>query len=237
MKSIAAITLDLDDTLWPIEPVIRQAEQNVYAWLARQCPRVTQQYGMKAMRRMRKQVAAENPSLKHDLTAIRRLALERMFVSCDYPLKYVEDAYAVFIEARNQVQPFPDVLPTLNALHGQWPMVTISNGNADLEQIGISAFFEHSVCARAVGAAKPHPDVFLSACDKLGLKPEQILHIGDHPQEDIVGAANVGMKTVWLNRQRNTWRLDQRPDAQISSLSEVLSLIGDTVLEIPAAQQ
>ena len=237
METITAITLDLDDTLWPTQPVIQQAERRVYEWLARQCPRVTQRYGLKAMRRIRKQVAEDNPSLQHDISAIRKLALKSMFISCNYPTEYVDDAYAVFTQARNRVQPFPDVLPTLNALHGRFPMVTISNGNADLQQIGISAFFEFSVCAGSVGAAKPHPDPFLTACDKLGLEPDQILHIGNNPEEDILGAANVGMRTVWVNRHRNKWSLDHKPDAQISSLSEILGLISVTVQERPVDQK
>jgi putative hydrolase of the HAD superfamily len=38
---IAAITLDLDDTLWPIEPVIARAEERLDAWLKIHCPRAT----------------------------------------------------------------------------------------------------------------------------------------------------------------------------------------------------
>ncbi len=228
MKSVAAITLDLDDTLWPIKPTIHQAEQQVYEWLSKHCPRVTQRYDMEGMRRLRKRTAKRNPSLQHDVTEIRKLALKDMFLSCDYSPRYVDDVYAVFIRARNCVQPFPDVLPALRALHGRFPMVSISNGNADLREIGISAFFVDSVCARSVGAAKPQPRPFLAACETLGLPPHRIVHVGDHPEEDIRGASAVGMKTVWMNRQGSKWNWSHTPDNQISSLFDLLSLIGET---------
>lgn len=226
MKCVAAISFDLDGTLWPVGPVIRQAEHQVYVWLAQHCPRVTQRYGLGAMRRLRDQVAAENPRLRHDVTAIRQLALRRMFRSCDYPAAHVDAAYAVFVEARNRVRPFPEVLPVLHALHGRFPLVTITNGNADLKRIGIDSFFEHSVSARLVGAAKPRPDAFLSACRKLNLNPKQVVHVGDHPEEDVLGAARIGMQTVWLNRQRGAWLFDHQPDAEISLLSQLLPLVG-----------
>jgi hypothetical protein len=72
---VRAITLDLDDTLWPIEPVMLRAEQRLDSWLRAHCPPVADQYPIAAMRALRDEVAAANPDLAHDFTTQRLLCL------------------------------------------------------------------------------------------------------------------------------------------------------------------
>lgn len=230
MYSIRAITVDLDDTLWPIQPVIQHAEQRVYDWIATHCPRVAARYDLTAIRTVREDVARRNSHLHHDLTALRKLALAQILTASGYSDDFVEGAFEEFMDARNQVIPFPDVIPALNALGRHFPIASISNGNADLTRIGLGSFFSVSVSARMVGYAKPHPNTFLTACRKLGQPPARVLHIGDDPEEDVLGAAKVGMKAVWMNRNRDQWTLDHQPDGEVSSLLEILSLI-----EVPTA--
>ena len=57
MNGIRTITLDLDDTLWAIHPVIRRAETRLYQWLGENYPRITQMFEPADIWEVRKRVA------------------------------------------------------------------------------------------------------------------------------------------------------------------------------------
>jgi len=213
---IRAISLDLDDTLWPIEPVMLRAEQRLDAWLKAHCPRAAMHYPIAAMRALRDRVAGENPHLAHDFTAQRRLSLSTALAPHGYDEDHVDAAFAEFYAARNQVECYADALPALEQLAARFPLVALSNGNADLDRIGLSRFFQFSIYARDFGAAKPAPQIFHAACERLGLPPEAVLHVGDDPQLDVAGARAAGLRSAWLNRTRSRWRYPQSP-GQIAS--------------------
>ncbi len=225
MNSVRAITIDLDDTLWDIAPVIAEAEKRVLDWLTRHCPEVVDRHGEEGLREERRKVEAEHPELRHDLTVMRKLTLERVLLQCGYDAALAEPAFEEFMHARNNVSLFPDVTPALERLSRKYPLVSISNGNADLGRIGLRRFFTACVSAREVGVAKPHPEVFLAACKRARQQPGAVIHVGDHPYQDVLGASQVGMRTVWVNRQGETWDQDFRPDMEVRSLSEVTEFL------------
>jgi len=209
---IRAISLDLDDTLWPIEPVMLRAEQRLDAWLKTHCPRAAEHFPIPAMRALRDQVAGENPHLAHDFTAQRRLCLSAALTPHGYGDDHVESAFTEFYAARNQVECYADAIPALERLAALFPLVSLTNGNADLGKIGLSRFFQFSICARDFGAAKPAPQIFHSACDRLGLPPDAVLHVGDDPEQDVAGARAAGLRCAWLNRSQAAWQHPQSRD-------------------------
>lgn len=227
MNSIRAVTIDLDDTLWPIAPVIVQAEARMYDLLTAYCPPVAASYDMDGLRTVRAQVELDFPELRHDLTAMRKLTLERVLLECGCDTAYVKPVFEEFMRARNEVALFPDVIPSLEQLSKRFPLVSISNGNADLARIGLRRFFSACVSATEVGVAKPHPRTFLTACDRAGYPPECTIHIGDHPHQDILGAAEVGMRTIWMNREGHVWSHEHQPDAEVCSLYDVTELLAN----------
>jgi FMN hydrolase / 5-amino-6-(5-phospho-D-ribitylamino)uracil phosphatase len=218
---ILAISLDLDDTLWPIEPVMLRAEQRLDAWLKTHCPRAAEHFPIPAMRALRDQVAGENPHLAHDFTAQRRLCLSAALTPHGYGDDHVESAFAEFYAARNQVDCYADALPALERLAAQFPLVSLTNGNADLGKIGLSRFFQFSICARDFGAAKPAPQIFHAVCERLGLPPDAVLHVGDDPEQDVGGARAAGLRSAWLNRARAAWQHPQSPDLIVHDLAEL----------------
>jgi len=219
---IRAITFDLDDTLWPVMPAIERAEQRLYQWMKVQHPQVIETQGKDGIQRLRDQVIIDRPDLHHDFSALRLVCLEMAMLPCGCSEKDVKRAFEVFFEARNQVDLYQDVQPMLKRLSGQYLLATISNGNADIERIGLGSWFTLAVHARQVGYAKPHPEVFLTAARGLGLKPEQILHVGDHPEQDVAGARRAGFNAVWLNREDHRWGDVQHQETEkISSLDEL----------------
>lgn len=195
-----AISFDLDDTLWPIAPVMQRAEQRLHAWLVEHCPRTAHAWPPEQLRALRDAVWHAHPALQHDYTATRLLCLREALLPHGYGEAEVQAAFAVFIAARNEVDLFPDVPRALRALAERYRLIAISNGNADLRQIGLGSLFEFSVHAREHGAAKPSPCIFAAAAEQLGLPAARILHVGDHPEHDVAGALAAGMGAVWLDR-------------------------------------
>lgn len=222
---IRAITLDLDDTLWPIGPVMLRAEQRLDEWLRAHCPPVAEAWPVAAMRELRDRVASENPDLAHDFTSQRLLCLRAALVPHGYGETHVEAAFAEFYAARNEVECYADALPALERLAARYPLVSLSNGNADLDRIGLARFFHFSISSRSFGKAKPAAEIFHAACAGLNLPADQVLHVGDDVLTDVIGASQAGLRSAWLNRNGATWSHERRPDLIARDLGELAAVL------------
>jgi len=219
-----AVLFDLDETLWPIAPVIIEAEQILFAWLREHAPRVAQQYTIETLRQARLELLARQPEFQLDLGALRRAGLIAAFEQAGEDAGKVEQAMAEFFAARNAVIPFDDVLPGLLRLKGRVLVGSITNGNADLQTIGLARHFDVSVAAPSFGAAKPDRAIFLEACRQLGVAPDEAVYVGDDLRLDVYGAQRAGMRAVWMNRTGlvNYLQDEVRPDAEVTSLDGLL---------------
>ena len=224
-EDIKAICIDLDDTLWPIEPVIRAAEARLHDWLDSNCPDVTEGYSIDELRDLRSEVAAAHPERTHDFTWLRRRTLRRVLREYSYGEDYLDAAFEVFFDARHDVALFEDVVPGLEALGSKYPLCCLSNGNADVGRIGLGNHFRFSLSAREVGQPKPHRAMFDEACRRFELQAHEVLHVGDHPVQDVDGAADAGLRTVWMNRNGITFSGKRAPDGEVGSLAELVGLL------------
>ncbi len=225
MYDIRTITLDLDDTLWAIGPVIKRAEQRLQEWLVAQYPGVAGSLVPDEIAKIRTAVLAENLARAHDLTFLRREVIARIGQSAGYNVD-TEAAFQVFDDARNDLELFPDVRPALQSLKTRFRLIAVTNGNANLEKIGIREYFDGHVSARSAGAAKPAPSIFQAAVNEGGAPAENTLHVGDHPSMDIHGARTAGLRAVWINRSGGEWPQDlARPDAVVRDLHELDDLL------------
>src|SRR5215469_11533034 len=228
---IAAITLDLDDTLWPIAPVIARAEERLDAWLKVHCPRAAAAYPVAAMRELRERVAAENPHLSHDFTAQRCLSLRHALIPHGYGEAHVDAAFAEYYAARNEVECYADALPALERLAARYPLVSLSNGNADLRRIGMDHFFRFSISARECGVGKPAPAIFHAACEGLNLPARAVLHVGDDAELDVAGAHAAGLRSAWINRHGAAWMGAAPPHIAVRNLHELADRLLQPVSE------
>jgi putative hydrolase of the HAD superfamily len=226
MPDLRAISLDLDDTLWPIWPVIERAEAALHAYLDAHCPRTAAAYPVPRMRALREQVALEHPHLAHDFTAQRLICLERALAEGGEDLAHARPAFEALYVERNRVAFYDDALPALEALAAHYPLAALTNGNADLQRIGIADRFQVRVAAREVGVAKPERAIFEHTAAALGVAPGEVLHVGDDPWLDVDGAARAGMRTCWVNRDGATWPTGlPRPDLEVSSLGTLVAAL------------
>lgn len=219
-----AILFDLDDTLWPIAPVIVQAEQVLHDWLAEHAPGVARQFSIDSLRQARLALLAQHPRFRHDLGALRRAGLLAAFEQAGEDTAKVEPAMTAFFAARNAVVPYDDVLPGLSRLKGRVLVGSISNGNADLQAIGLSDHFKVSLAAHQLGCAKPDSAIFLAACKELGVDPADAVYVGDDVLLDVQGAQRAGMRAVWMNRCASSAHLEHEvvPDAIVSNFHELI---------------
>jgi putative hydrolase of the HAD superfamily len=227
VNNIRAITLDLDDTLWEIHPVIRRAEKRLYEWLAENFPRITEMHTPADLREIRAQVVIEFADRAHDLTFLRHTVLGRIGVAAGYGTDFIDDAFNVFDEVRNDVDIFPGVIPALEALGERFRLIAVTNGNANLEIIGIRHLFDDVVTAAMAGAAKPAAVVFDMAVRVGGASKQETLHVGDHPLYDVDGAREAGLRTAWVNRTASSWPDEfTAPDIEVAHVDELPELLG-----------
>lgn len=220
LSRIRAITLDLDDTLWPIGPTIVHAETQLQQWLAQHAPQAGALVSDRALaQRLRQQVQQAHPERLHDLSFLRLEAIRALLSHASADPALAEPAFEVFFAARQQVQLYDDALAALTHLAQRFPLVALSNGNADVHRVGLGAYFSASVSAREVGVAKPDRRIFEAGAQAAGVAPHDVLHIGDDAHLDAVGGMAAGMQVVWLNRAAAPWPTGQpRPHWELNTL-------------------
>lgn len=217
---VLAITLDLDDTLWPFAPIGARIDQVLYEWMLQHSPATAAMYPVAAMRELRERSFRDNPHLHYDLSALRRLTLREALENSGADLALLEPAYEAFYAARNQVEFYPDAVDALARIAARVPVAALSNGNADLARIGLDHHFAFQLGSREHGAAKPAASIFRAACERLGVAPAQVLHVGDHIEMDVVGAMQAGLRGCWINRVEHTWHHPSlQPDLQFDTLT------------------
>ncbi len=224
---IRAITLDLDDTLWPIWPTIARAEAVLLDWLAGHAPATRALYTTPgALRAIRDRMDQLRPDLRHDLAALRRESIRLALTQAGDDPALAEPAFEVFFDERQRVELFEDALPALEYLSARWPVVALSNGNADVRRVGLGRYFHAAISASEAGAAKPDARIFLQGARAAGVEPGQVLHIGDDAHLDGVGALQAGLQTVWLNREGAAWPHEGPvPHATVASLHDLRRLL------------
>lgn len=223
---IRAITLDLDDTLWPVWPVIERAEAALLQWLGTHAPQTAARFDLAGMRVVREQVARDQPTLAHDLTALRREAIERMLVASGEDAALAGPAFEVFFAARQRVELYADALPALQRLAARWPLLGLSNGNADIDRIGLGRWFRGSLGAREAGVSKPDARIFHAACERLGCTPGEVLHVGDDLRLDVHGSLGAGLQAAWIRRPGQVTDSEAAPCWQGHDLQALADALG-----------
>ncbi|CAM2880611.1 HAD-IA family hydrolase [Vibrio rarus] len=202
LNPIQAMTFDLDDTLYDNHPVIRRLERDLRVWLNQRFP-LLQKYTESDWHAWKRQALQHNELCRHDVTLARETQLA--FAFDEIGLAKPSQAEAVKLTMhqvailRNRVEIPEATFNTLDKLVRRLPLLAITNGNVDLQRIGLQDYFIDTLKAGPNGAAKPHPDMFAQATSILDVPASSILHVGDHLYSDVLGAKNAGLQAAWLN--------------------------------------
>jgi len=223
---VRLICFDLDDTLWPCHSVIRAAEAECYEWLDHEAPRLTSRYTPEQLREHRFATGRQHPEIAYDLTEVRLRSLAALLEEEGYHVGLAHQASDVFRAARNRVTPYVDVIDGLERLRQSYTLVSVTNGNSQIECTPLHRSFDHSLTAAEVGAAKPNPAIFHAASRSSGIPLDAFLHVGDDPLRDVQAARELGLATVWVNRDRRDWpdSLDAA-DLEVADIAELVEML------------
>lgn len=226
---IKAITFDLDDTLWAVSPVIQHANRTLWDWLHTHTPLLTQHFALSDLNEgsaLRAGLLQRCPEIAHSVTQIRLKLLEECLAHCGYTAVEAAElalsAFEAFIEARHEVEFFAHARSMLENLHQQgYRLGALSNGNAEVSRTGLADLFDFQFNADQVGQAKPHPLMFETALAHSGLDARQVIHVGDHPINDVKAAQQLGIWTIWVNLEAGAWPGGQPADVEVTSLEHI----------------
>ena len=168
-----------------------------------------------------------HPELLHD-DSIWHAFTEEIFVGMGGPPEIasecateVEEGWAV----SENFELYEDVFPVLEELRARrLKLGLVSNGIRDLAE-----FVRHHrldvdalVDSRTHGRVKPHPTIFRTALERLGVEPPAAVMVGDSLEEDVEGARAIGMRAILVDRE------DRYPDVEerLTGLLELPAALG-----------
>jgi len=228
MGRIRAISFDGDMTLWDFQKVMRHSLALSLAELRRRVPgQASTDLTVDRMIEIRNSVATEMKGKTTNLEEIRFLAFKRTLELMDcVDDKLASDLNALYLKHRfEDIELYPDVIPCLDALHTDFTLGLLSNGNGYPERCGLPDYFSFVVFSQDVGVDKPDAGMFLTACERAGCTPDELMHVGDSLETDVGGANEVGAISVWLNRDGEQNNSGIVPDYEIRSLGEVVGIV------------
>ena len=233
MPDIQLITFDLDNTLWDVHSVIRDAEQAMRDWLDEQVPEYSATITPDKILTIRNRILTNQPQLAHDVSTLRKTVLFEAISVSGYgnasARRLAEAAFSVFFEARQQVVFFPGALDTLALLAGEYRLGALTNGNANIEAVGLAEYFSFAYSSADVGVSKPAPDMFHAALRHAGVDAAGTIHVGDNLVDDIAGAAQLGIHTIWTNHEDGSSDDASHPPSEIVDHLEDLPKAVDAI--------
>ena len=227
--NISVISFDGDMTLWDFYKVMRHSLKQTLTELQRQVP--TQralELTIDEMIWIRDQFANEVKGEIWNLEEIRRGAFEQTLEYVGYPnKKLAAHLNAIYLKHRfEDIQLYPDVIPTFDVLSQHFKLGLLSNGNTYPERCGLEDYFAFVIFSQDVQVEKPDPQIFEVTVQQADCKFSQLMHVGDSLENDVQGAQNVGAHAVWLNRDNVQNDTDAQPDYEIGSLTEIPAILG-----------
>ena len=227
--NITTISFDGDATLWDFERVMRHSLKYALEELRKHAPGdAAAQLTIEKMVDIRNIVSEE---LRGRITNLEEIRL-RAFIRTVKHVGVKNDELAhhlnsIYLKHRfEDIELYPDVIPTLNFLAPHFSLGLLSNGNSYPERCGLENRFTFVVFSQDVGFEKPDGRIFDVALKQANCSSNQLLHVGDSLQSDVAGAQNTGIRSVWLNRDNVPNDTEIEPDFEITSLDELPALCG-----------
>lgn len=142
---ISALTFDLDDTLYDNRPVILRTEREALTFVQNYHPAL-RSFQNEDLQRLRQAVREAEPEIYHDVTRWRFRSIEQAMLdaglSAEEASAGAHAAMINFAKWRSRIDVPQQTHDTLKQLAKKWPLVAITNGNAQPELFGLGDYFE-----------------------------------------------------------------------------------------------
>jgi len=223
---VKAVSFDLDDTLWPVQPILSAAEDRLYALLETDYPAITATCDQAGLQARRMAFFRPRTELHHDLTRLRQLYFQDLLAEFGYT-SGADTLLDHFLTWRNDVTPYPGCVDFLTQLAERFPLVACTNGNADVFKTPLAPFFTASVRSEEAGVAKPDPHIFKLTCQAASVRAADLAHVGDNTVTDVIGSQQFGCHGVWYNPDGLDWPHpnEPAPHANVANYEELLALL------------
>jgi HAD superfamily hydrolase (TIGR01549 family) len=161
--------------------------------------------------------------------------LQRLGHDLDSSDPIVTGATAAFADEFMRYVTLDDqAIDVLKELRKKYKLGLISNfaipecGRRLLDKFGLTRFFDVVIISGEVNKRKPSPAIFEMALKGLGIEASKAVFVGDMLDLDVMGPKSVGMKTILIQRKPANRNFDAKPDAIITSLSELPFVLHDS---------
>jgi len=229
---IQAMTFDLDDTLYDNWPLIVEAEKGLLNFIAEEYPNASH-LGKDDWQQYKRQALRDDPELFSDMGDLRRIILTKGLQESGYSGAKLTDAVKVcfdwFYFERSNFRVGEAECKLLAELSQHIPLIAITNGNVNTQQIGLDGYFLQVLKASRQRPMKPHPHMFDEAANYLKIARSSILHVGDNLEKDVWGAVNAGFSSAWHACDRpmkiKNEPVKVLPNVEIQQLEELLAFI------------
>jgi putative hydrolase of the HAD superfamily len=170
--------------------------------------------------RFRKEVRTTNPRIEN----FRKYQARSIGATEKEIEKQFYDKWA---KAFEKLTPYKDLIKTLELLKSKnLKLAVLSDFPIEnkLKAMNVEQYFEFAMCSEDSGYLKPHPKPFLEVSEKLKLKPQEILFVGDSYDKDIIGSEKVGMKSAYIVPKRKKGKKGKKGDITFSTYKEFITL-------------
>lgn len=234
LLGIKAVLFDLDETLiddFPgLERCHRAVAKRLQSYLQRRAVGVNEEELFQLITKLDDKMNFERKYIRNDWWP---MLVEKMGLKIELPPALLEELTRIYWKtfAENS-RPYPDAEPTLEYLRSKGyrlGMVTDTDGTKGIKEMRlkqlnfINKFDVIIISGEDTPKTKPDPGPFLLAAERLGVRPEECVFVGDKPFTDIVGGKAAGMKTILVKRR--DWGVPERADFTVSSLAELRKLL------------
>ncbi len=225
----AVITVDLDDTLYDNTDIIKYAEYYIRE-------KIGNDYlngillSEKLYKTLKSQIAGKCPQLINDVSLLRfftykEFLMQKGMMSSE-AANIAVDLVNEVRRVRSRINVSRETLDVLQRIKGHYPLIGLSNGNANFDLAGYTGYFTDILYPNVNVTAKPHYSLFYQAAWLAGCEISGVCHIGDDAVTDIYGSISAGAMSVMQTQFRNdSRRLSVLPNVVINDISELIQLL------------